>query len=258
MARFAISQEGAYAMRQVSQNIISSVDGIDQSTKNLKTQIMGYMDDLGVYGLDIWAMTMQIDNILEDRRDALLELAEKANQKSDEILELIGLGSSSASTGGSGGILSGSSHQSVDSINGWIKDINPNYHSPFIPPGKNPYHVNCGSCAFAVESRFQGKTDAVASAQNIGTDAGMEAATGKKCVYMSVNDIEKTLVSMGPGSHLICGINRHPTPFGRPQAGHWFNAYYDGNKVYTIDGQSGQIYDWPHDYGDVSDWCALV
>ena len=258
MARFAISQEGADAMRQVSQNIISSVDGIDQSTKNLKTQIMGYMDDLGVYGLDIWAMTMQIDNILEDRRDALLELAEKANQKSDEILELIGLGSLSAATGGSGGISSGSSHQSVDAINGWIKDINPNYHSPFIPPGKNPYHVNCGSCAFAVESRFQGKTDAVANAQNIGTDAGMEAATGKKCVYMSVNDIEKTLVRMGPGSHLICGINRYPTPFGRPQAGHWFNAYYDGNKVYTIDGQSGQIYDWPHDYGDVSDWCALV
>ena len=257
MARFAISQEGADAMRQVSQNIISSVDGIDQSTKNLKTQIMGYMDNLGVYGLDIWAMTMQIDSILEDRRDALLELAEKANHKSDEILELIGLGASST-VSGSGRISSGPSHQSVDSINGWIKDINPNYHSPFIPPGKNPYHVNCGSCAFAVESRFQGKTDAVACAQNIGTDAGMEAATGKKCVYMGVDDIERTLVSMGPGSHLICGINRHPTPFGRPQAGHWFNAYYDGNKVYTIDGQSGQIYDWPHDYGDVSDWCALV
>lgn len=90
MARFAISQEGADAMRQVSQNIISSFDGIDQSTKNLKTQIMGYMDDLGVYGPDIWAMTMQIDNILEDKRDALFELAEKANHKSDEILELIG------------------------------------------------------------------------------------------------------------------------------------------------------------------------
>jgi hypothetical protein len=257
VARFAISQEGADAMRQVSQNIISSVDGIDQSTKNLKTQIMGYMDDLGVYGLDIWAMTMQIDNILEDRRDALLELAEKANHKSDEILELIGLTTSSM-TGGSGGISLGAATQSVDSISGWIKEINPNYHSPFIPPGKNPYHVNCGSCAFAVESRFQGKTDAVASAQNIGTDAGMEYATGKKCVYMSVNDIEQKLISMGPGSHLICGINRHPTPFGRPQAGHWFNAFYDGNKVYTIDGQSGQIYDWPHDYGDVSDWCALV
>lgn len=213
MARFAISQEGADAMRQVSQNIISSVDGIDQSTKNLKTQIMGYMDDLGVYGIDIWAMTMQIDNILEDRRDALLNLAEKANQKSDEILELIGFGSSSAASGGSRGISSGSIHQSVDAINGWIKDINPNYHSPFIPPGKNPYHVNCGFCAFAVESRFQGKTDAVASAQNIRMDAGMEAATGKKFVYMSVNDIEKMLVSMGPGSHLICGINRHPTPF---------------------------------------------
>ena len=257
MARFAISQEGADAMRQVSQNIKSSIGGIDQSTKNLKTQIMDYMDELGVYGIDIWAMTIQIDNLLEDKKDALIELVDRAEQKSDEILELIGLNSASSS-GGSGGVTSGASVQIVDTIAGWIKEITPNYHNPFIPPGKNPYHVNCGSCAFAVESRFQGKSDAVASAQNIGTDAGMEAATGKKCIYMEASEIEKTLVDMGSGSHLICGINRHPTPFGRPQAGHWFNAYYDGNKVYTIDGQSGKIYDWPHDYGDVSEWCALV
>ena len=257
MAKYAISQEGADAMRQVSQNICSSVDGIDQSTKNLKSRIMSYMDELGVYGLDIWAMTLQIDSILEDKREALLELAERAAQKSDEILELIGLGTSSAANG-SGSIGSNSSIQSIDTISGWIKEVNPNYYNPFYPPRDNPYHVNCGSCAYAVESRFQGKTDAVASVQNIGTDAGMEAATGKKCVYMSADDIKNTLINMGPGSHLICGINRHRTPSGKPQSGHWFNAYYDGSKVYTIDGQCGEVFDWPYDYGDVSAWCALV
>ena len=258
MAKYAISQEGADAMRQVSQNICSSVDGIEQSTKNLKSRIMSYMDELGVYGLDIWAMTLQIDSILEDKREALLELAEKAAQKSDEILELIGLGTSSA-TNGSGSIGSNSSIQSIDTISGWIKEVNPNYYSPFYPPRENPYHENCGSCAYAVESRFQGKTDAVASIQkNLRTDAGMEAATGKKCVYMSADDIKNTLINMGPGSHLICGINRHRTPSGKPQSGHWFNAYYDGNKVYTIDGQCGEVFDWPYDFGDVSAWCALV
>lgn len=259
MAQYAISQEGAEAMRRLSVDITSSIDGIEQATATLKSQIMGYMDELGVYGLDIWAMTLQIDGILEDKKDALVGLAEKVSQKSDEIMELIGLNSSSSSAGYSSA--SGSSVdgvQDITEIAGWLKEINPNFHNPFLPPGKNPYHVNCGSCAFAVESRFLGRDDAVASAQNIGTDAGMESVTGKHCVYMSPTDIEQILINMGQGSHLICGINRHPTPFGRPQAGHWFNAYYDGNKVYTIDGQSGKVYDWPHDYGNVSEWCALV
>lgn len=259
MAKYAISQEGADAMRRLSIDITSSIEGIEQSTATLKSQIMGYMDELGVYGLDIWAMTLQIDGILEDKKDALVGLAEKVSQKSDEIMELIGLNSSSSSSGyssASGPSVGGV--QEITEIAGWLKEINPNFHNPFLPPRKNPYHVNCGSCAFAVESRFLGRDDAVASAQNIGTDAGMESATGKRCAYMSPTDIEQILMNKGPGSHLICGINRHPTPFGRTQAGHWFNAYYDGNKVYTIDGQSGKVYDWPHDYGNVSEWCALV
>ena len=89
------------------------------------------------------------------------------------------------------------------------------------------------------------------------TDEGMEQATGKKCVYMSVDKIAEHLRGMGAGSHLIVGINRRG-PDGKPMTGHWFNAFYDGEKIYTIDGQSGEIMDWPHDYGHVSEWCALV
>lgn len=85
----------------------------------------------------------------------------------------------------------------------------------------------------------------------------MEQATGKSCVYMSPQDIENKLRSMGAGAHLIVGINRR-LPDGRPISGHWFNVLYDGNRIYTLDGQSGSIYDWPHDYGCVSEWCALV
>lgn len=146
---------------------------------------------------------------------------------------------------------------SIDQISSWIKEINPHYN-PFLPPKIHPYNRNCGSCAYAVECRLNGQEDAVATSTNIGTDPAMENVTGKKCEYMPLGDIEKKLRDMGAGSHLIVGINRHPTPFGRPQAGHWFNAYYDGNRIYTVDGQCGEIFDWPHDYGDISEWCALV
>ena len=98
---------------------------------------------------------------------------------------------------------------------------------------------------------------AKAKLRNIGTDAAMEQATGKKCIYMQVNDIENHIKSMGAGAHLIVGINRC-LPNGQRISGHWFNAVYDGSKIYTIDGQSGEVLDWPHDYGYVSEWCALI
>ncbi len=149
----------------------------------------------------------------------------------------------------------------IESIKNWIGEVNPNYYRGdlFSPGDGNPYEENCGSCAYAVESRLSGRnTSAVASACNIGTDAAMEDATGRMCVYMSVSEIEQHLISMGAGSHLIVGINRHRTPTGQPQAGHWFNAYYDGNRIYTLDGQDGSVNGWPYDYGDVSEWCALI
>ena len=152
---------------------------------------------------------------------------------------------------------SGGSSPLVKNIQAWLGDINPRYHDPFLPPDANPYHVNCGSCAFAVEQRLGGNTAAVASHINIGTDAEMEGWTGKQCTYMPVSQIEQILISQGAGSHLIVGINRR-LPSGKSISGHWFNAVYDGQKIYTIDGQSGEILDWPHDYGYISEWCALV
>lgn len=142
---------------------------------------------------------------------------------------------------------------SVQAISQWITEINPHYGNPFFPQSR----VNCGSCALAVERRLNGDQTAAASLTNIGTDAGMEQATGKTCTYMPVGDIERTLKEMGAGSHLIVGINRRH-PDGRPISGHWFNAFYDGTTIYTIDGQSGKIMEWPHDYGYVSEWCAMI
>lgn len=100
-----------------------------------------------------------------------------------------------------------------------------------------------------MEQRLEGNGTPVASAENIGTIAEMNALTGMEQVSMSPDEIRDTLTGMGPGSHAIIGIDRSEGP------GHWFNAYCpDGVHVYAIDGQTGQIDDWPPDYGDVTNW----
>jgi len=179
---------------------------------------------------------------------------EVLNRSNNALSGVSATGSGVSGTGKISNNVSGSV-QSIQSIAGWLGSINPKYNNPFTPK----YRKNCGSCAIAVDSRLSGKNNAAfASAKNIPTDSAMEQTTGKKCVYMSVQDISNYLIAQGTGSHLIVGINRHPTPFGQRQSGHWFNAYYDGTKIYTVDGQSGKVYPWPHDYVDVSAWCALI
>lgn len=131
MAKYAISQDGADAMLQLSSNITSAADGIKQSTTALKNQVMQYMDDLGAYGIDIWAMTMQIDGIMEDNQEALTNLADLVKCKAEVISSLIGLeGSESGSGAGISGDLGTiqTSHRSLltskdERIEGIIGDI---------------------------------------------------------------------------------------------------------------------------------------
>ena len=107
----------------------------------------------------------------------------------------------------------------LEDVSDWINDINPNY-DPF--DWQSPYSNNCGSCAFAVEQRLDGNTDISATSENIGTIEEMNKITGMEQVAMSPDEIKDYLVSQGPGSHGIVGIDRVSGP------GHWFNAYYDG------------------------------
>lgn len=133
-------------------------------------------------------------------------------------------------------------------IRSWIGEINPNY-TPFSPA----YGTNCGTCAWLVHNRFYKGLDLSAGKINIAPrNADMERLTGLKCENMSIKKIENTLRCMGPNSEMIVGIDRRSGP------GHWFNVFYDGKNFYTIDGQCGKIMNWPNDYGDVCNWCALV
>ena len=133
----------------------------------------------------------------------------------------------------------------LEEISEWLSEINPNY-DPF--DWQSPYSNNCGSCAFAVEQRLNGNDTIVATSENIGTIDEMNKATDMEQVAMSPDEIRDYLIAQGPGSHGIVGIDRIFGP------GHWFNAYYDGEKVVAIDGQTGEINDWPPYYGKVKNW----
>lgn len=135
--------------------------------------------------------------------------------------------------------------QDINDISGWLGDINPNFDE-FDP--ESPYCNNCGSCAFAVYNRLNGDTDMCASAENIGYNDEMNALTGMEQVSMSPDEIESRLLAEGNGAHAIIGIDRAQGP------GHWFNAACVDGKVVAIDGQTGEILDWPPDYGDVVNW----
>lgn len=135
--------------------------------------------------------------------------------------------------------------QDINDISGWLGDINPNFDE-FDP--ESPYCNNCGSCAFAVYNRLNGDTDMCASAENIGYNDEMNALTGMEQVSMSPDEIESRLLAEGNGAHAIIGIDRAQGP------GHWFNAACVDGKVVAIDGQTGEILDWPPDYGEVVNW----
>ena len=133
----------------------------------------------------------------------------------------------------------------IDEMDKWLEDINPNF-DPFDI--NSPYCNNCGSCAYAVYQRLEGNNEICATAENIGYNEQMEALTGMEQVSMSPQEIETRLLEQGDGAHAIIGIDRVTGP------GHWFNAANIGGKVVAIDGQSGEITDWPGVYGNVKNW----
>ena len=148
--------------------------------------------------------------------------------------------SSSGTSGGGAGSAGG---QTLDTISSWLSEINPNYTGSRF----SPYSSNCGSCALAVFQRLSGNSSATATPQTLSIEE-MNQATGRTQTAMTPGQIADHLRSQGAGSFGVVGVDRSSGP------GHWFNAYFDGQDVHAIDGQTGQIHGWPPDYGDVVFW----
>ena len=133
----------------------------------------------------------------------------------------------------------------VQQIDSWVGKINPNPHND---PRRN---FNCGQCAAAVYRRINGDDNAVAG---LGTYSihEMNTITGRTQTTMTPAQIEDYLRTQGAGAHVVVGVDR------ASGAGHWFNAFYDGRQVYTIEGQGGYRDGWPPDYGNVVHWDVSI
>ena len=163
-----------------------------------------------------------------------------------------GAGQAAAAGTGTGAGSSGSSVklnefgvQSIEGIQGWLGEINPN------PNGDPRRGKNCGKCAAAVFQRLNGDSGATAGLGTYSIEE-MNGITGRTQTAMTPGEIERYLIGQGPGAHAVVGVDR------ASGAGHWFNAYYDGHRVYTIEGQDGTVGDWPPDYGPVVYWDVSV
>lgn len=147
---------------------------------------------------------------------------------------------------------------SLSDIASWLPEVNAP-SSPFMASLSElkARQTNCGSCALSVFQRLSGHDDTARAGTQSLSLPEMEHLTGIPQVPMSPKDIADGLRTKGAGSHAVVGIDRAgKTP------GHWFNAYFDGERVYCVDAQSGSVSGWPPDYSfpgyPVINWDAAI
>jgi hypothetical protein len=123
-----------------------------------------------------------------------------------------------------------------ESPGNWVEGINPGWP---MPEREN----NCGDCARAVDSTWNGKgaaAAAMADPEAAGEPiARMTEWAGEPETKASMSEVQQQLEDMGPGSSAVV--------LSRWEGGgaHWFNAVNDGGTVIAIDGQSGKTETWP-------------
>jgi hypothetical protein len=133
-------------------------------------------------------------------------------------------------------------------IDAALAAINPNF-DPFDPG--NGYATNCGNTSAILNDFLNGNPSSEAPTGTL-TPAQMEARTGNPQTPMTPDQIADSLREMGAGSHCVVGIDRSTGD------GHWFNAYYDGTTVWSIDAQTGTRSPWPPNEPNATVWDASI
>lgn len=122
---------------------------------------------------------------------------------------------------------------------------------------------------------------------SLATNDDMAMLTGGQWIPQNQSQVEDYLKSKGAGSHAIVGIDRAPylilgsqrdpnQPAPEPKTafhweqddngarmvwervGHWFNVCYDGNEMFIVNGQSGELFPFPYDFGQSGDYIMIV
>ena len=102
MAKYAISPQGVQSFQSLAESLNSTMDNIKAANKSLQTNVESVMDSTGIYGLEIWNVTLKIGDTLSDGEESVNALIGAINKQIGEIEQLFGLGGG-ASGGGIGG-----------------------------------------------------------------------------------------------------------------------------------------------------------
>lgn len=92
MAKYGINSEAVELLNTLSQSLGSSMNDIVAANRNLKSQIIGMMDELGIYGMDIYSLVLKMGDICESRGDDIELLSQKLQKKASDIESLLALG----------------------------------------------------------------------------------------------------------------------------------------------------------------------
>ena len=141
------------------------------------------------------------------------------------------------------------SDRTIDEIDQALSAINPNFDPYDL---SNGYATNCGHTSANLNDFLNGHPLAEAPGGSTLSLAEMQARTGTPQVPMTTDQIADTLRALGPGSHCVVGIDR------THGAGHWFNAYFDGTDVWSLDAQNHTRSPWPPFEPTASLWDASI
>ncbi|WP_193047682.1 DUF3626 domain-containing protein [Mycolicibacterium baixiangningiae] len=144
------------------------------------------------------------------------------------------------------------SGQSRVDVEGWIGDINNDGDASVAPVGERL--TNCGPTTWAVFDRLSG-TPSFGRAHPVQLRAqDVGDATGLPLRSSDPDGIAEQLRGAGVGAHTVVVAQ-----FGNGVA-HSFNALFDGDEVWAIDGQHGTVTAWPPALGrpgnPVTGWFA--
>ena len=144
------------------------------------------------------------------------------------------------------------SAQTRADVEGWIGDVNKDGDASVAPVGDRL--TNCGPTTWAVFDRLSG-TPSFGRAHPMQLQAhDVGDATGLPLQQSDPAAIAEQLHAAGVGAHTVVVVQ-----FDKGVA-HSFNALFDGDAVWAIDGQHGTITAWPPDLGrpenPVTGWFA--
>lgn len=92
MAKYAINQEGALALKRLSGNLLISANNVLEIVQALEQVTVSLYDDLGVFGDEILSIIRQNKKTLNENREDIVRLAQRVNKQADEVSDFISMG----------------------------------------------------------------------------------------------------------------------------------------------------------------------